>query len=809
MRSAPAILAALLLATSASSAAAYITPIDSLNYNYSNGVPLLNRRLVTITGTVTSQDTILSPTNTDVMVQDSTGGVNVFAAGNVGAYHFAFGDSVQVTGYAIPYHGGVEIDSTASLMTVTHLGPATTLPDPMVATASQVANGFNPTTYYEAYQGRLVRVNGLHITAGAWPTTRLTTNTSLTVTDASGVPLTLYIFRSSGANGSPDPGAKFDAIGVVKQYSGAAPPWTNGYELCVRYASDIVPECPGPQYATNPTVTAVDSMTATVSWSTVASSTSMLNYGTTTSYGNAVADPNPGTQHQVTLTGLTPRTLYHMQASATDANGTCSSTDKVLITWPSPGTPGEINVWFNQTVDTTVAGLGVPAAQGSVDISTKAVALINQAKVSVDCALYSFSLQNVVNAMIAAKNRGCTVRFIMDAGNSASYATQLSAAGINWITSTYAGNHGQAQNYGIMHSKYIVVDARSSSPGDAYVWTGSWNCSISGQGDAQNALTLHDWGVAQAYTMDFEQMWGGSGPAPNSVNSRMGSRKSDIIPHLFNVGGRRVEVYMSPSDNVQYNLIRNVWQAQYSQLSCLLEFSADTLSHYMKLHRDSLGYAGFAERLVMDKGAGPASCATGGEYCKLDGETAYADYWSPRADVLIDPSNAFGLLHHKYTIFDNNYPGAALWTGSFNWSQAANTVNDENSVIIHDPVIASLYYQEWYMRYRESGGSVLAGVGNGPLTGATLQLAQSRPNPTKGDATIRFSLSAEGPVNLGVYDLVGRRVRVLADGRLAAGDHEVTWNGRSDDGALQSPGVYFYRLVTQERSFTRKLVLAR
>src|SRR5205814_6628013 len=101
------------------------------------------------------------------------------------------------------------------------------------------------------------------------------------------------------------------------------------------------------------------------------------------------------------------------------------------------------------------------------------------------------------------------------------------AVGINWITSTYGGNHGTTNGNGIMHNKYLVIDAGSSNKDDAYVWTGSWNCSVSGQGDAQNAMVLHDWGLAQAYTMDFEQMWGSSTAVPNATNSRMGSRKSD------------------------------------------------------------------------------------------------------------------------------------------------------------------------------------------------------------------------------------------------------------------------------------------
>ncbi|MEI6455702.1 MAG: T9SS type A sorting domain-containing protein, partial [bacterium] len=40
-----------------------------------------------------------------------------------------------------------------------------------------------------------------------------------------------------------------------------------------------------------------------------------------------------------------------------------------------------------------------------------------------------------------------------------------------------------------------------------------------------------------------------------------------------------------------------------------------------------------------------------------------------------------------------------VWTGSHNWSDAANTVNDENTIVIHDATVANLYYQEFKKRF--------------------------------------------------------------------------------------------------------------
>ncbi|MBI5838297.1 MAG: S8 family serine peptidase [Candidatus Eisenbacteria bacterium] len=85
---------------------------------------------------------------------------------------------------------------------------------------------------------------------------------------------------------------------------------------------------------------------------------------------------------------------------------------------------------------------------------------------------------------------------------------------------------------------------------------------------------------------------------------------------------------------------------------------------------------------------------------------------------------------------------------------------------------------------------------------AAFALGRSRPNPTPGRASIRFILPAAGPVDLAVFDLAGRRVATLAQGRMSAGAHEATWDGRG-----AASGVYFYRLRAGSQSAERRLVL--
>jgi glucose/arabinose dehydrogenase len=83
------------------------------------------------------------------------------------------------------------------------------------------------------------------------------------------------------------------------------------------------------------------------------------------------------------------------------------------------------------------------------------------------------------------------------------------------------------------------------------------------------------------------------------------------------------------------------------------------------------------------------------------------------------------------------------------------------------------------------------------------------PNPFAGATQVRFALGAAAEVRLGVFDLAGRRIATLADGRLAAGSHVATWSGRDFDGRSVAPGVYLVRLETGGRAFTRRVARIR
>ena len=74
---------------------------------------------------------------------------------------------------------------------------------------------------------------------------------------------------------------------------------------------------------------------------------------------------------------------------------------------------------------------------------------------------------------------------------------------------------------------------------------------------------------------------------------------------------------------------------------------------------------------------------------------------------------------------------------------------------------------------------------------------------------IVFELPMAAHVTLRIYDIGGRLVRTLVEGKLHPDLHHVHWDGHNDLGNAVVSGVYWYRLETGDRTLSRKLVVAR
>lgn len=104
------------------------------------------------------------------------------------------------------------------------------------------------------------------------------------------------------------------------------------------------------------------------------------------------------------------------------------------------------------------------------------------------------------------------------------------------------------------------------------------------------------------------------------------------------------------------------------------------------------------------------------------------------------------------------------------------------------------------------------GVEGNPVASAkptVFSLANNYPNPVRSNTTIKFGLPKESQVRVEVYNVAGQRVKTLANGRLNAGYHQITWRGANEDGQKVAAGVYLVRMVTPEFNATRKMTVIR
>lgn len=94
-----------------------------------------------------------------------------------------------------------------------------------------------------------------------------------------------------------------------------------------------------------------------------------------------------------------------------------------------------------------------------------------------------------------------------------------------------------------------------------------------------------------------------------------------------------------------------------------------------------------------------------------------------------------------------------------------------------------------------------------PQVAQSMQLRQNYPNPFNGRTQIEFLLQNQSVIQLVIFDVLGREVKTLFDGRHPEGSFRQAWDGTDNAGRPVASGVYLYRLTSGERSISRKLLL--
>ena len=276
---------------------------------------------------------------------------------------------------------------------------------------------------------------------------------------------------------------------------------------------------------------------------------------------------------------------------------------------------------------------------------------IDEARYSVDVAMYNMDLWSLRDALLRAHRRGVSVRMVTDSDNILEREIQeLLDADIPVL-----GDRREP----LMHHKFVVIDRLD-------VWTGSMNMTVSGAyRNDNNLVRIRSSELAENYTREFEEMF---------LEDRFGALSQRDTPHpQVNVQGISIEVFFSPDDDPERRITELLLEAEQSIDFMAFAFTSDAIADAM-LARFQAGVpvCGVIER-------GQAANA-GSEYERL---------LQSGIDLRLDANERN--MHHKVIIID----GAAVITGSYNFSRSAREFNDENVLVLHDAGLAERFLLEF------------------------------------------------------------------------------------------------------------------
>lgn len=163
---------------------------------------------------------------------------------------------------------------------------------------------------------------------------------------------------------------------------------------------------------------------------------------------------------------------------------------------------------------------------------------------------------------------------------------------------------------------------------------------------------------------------------------------------------------------------------------------------------------------------------------------------SPPPPIALGPTMGYtGFTWVRFTLTDLPIPAGNAWQGDLATGWSAWVQGEtEDYLLLVDPAA--------------TGVETAAAVERPAVLAA-------RPNPFQEETALRLRLPADTRVSARVYDARGRLVRTIAEGPMAAGEHEVRWNGETDNAERAAAGVYFCRVRMGEREEMLKISLAR
>lgn len=687
-------------------------------------------------------------------MQDGVAGISIYGT-SLSALNR--GDSIIANGTLTSYNNLFEI----SPVTYTLIAAATPMGTPILIT---------PSALTEIYEGQLVKISNCTISSAG---SNFAGNTNYTITSGAQTAV-IRITATSNLVGTVIPFSPVTITGIGSQFCSApVSGCTTGYQLLPRDLSDIV-NSSSIYLTSQPFPNNILTTGFTINWTTNIAGSYHIKYGKTPNLELGIINGiGTSASPSIAITGATPATIYYAKVYSVNGLDMDSSNVKVFCT--KSLSSGAIKVYFNNTVDNTVSS-GTNAFYNPA-VADSLAAYINRAKSTLEITIYNWDNSTngtkIITAVNAAYTRGVKIRLIYDG------STLVSALpGLNPGIKKTASPSGAS--YTIMHDKFVIIDANRSNPNDAIVWTGSTNwTSAQLTTDANNVIIFQDQSMARGYKLEFDEMWGDSSIVSNynMALSKFGQFKTDNTPHEYNVNGKRVESYFSPSDGTNSHILTTIATA-----------NTDLYFGQLLITRTDLANK-IASQITMNSlmAKGILNDTTGAS-------SPYFTMRTPMTAANLKINSYSWLFHHKYLIVDqsNISSDPLLLTGSHNWSNAGDQKNDENTVIVHDATIANMYFQEFTKRFNDQ---VLAGVEEYHIYDNALVY----PNPSTTNFSIKVS-SQENFAHVELTDVLGRVV-------LSVEKNEMT-NGITTITNVNLPvGLYFVKLMAGKTTFTSKIMI--
>ncbi|HWY98155.1 MAG TPA: phospholipase D-like domain-containing protein [Bacteroidia bacterium] len=453
------------------------------------------------------------------------------------------------------------------------------------------------------------------------------------------------------------------------------------------------------------------------------------------------------------------------------------------------GILNKVKVYFSQPVDNSFSN-GANAKYLHNSIMDTIAAYINRAKYTVDIAQYDYSaysgdtMAHIATAVNNAYKRGVKVRWLHDSSSINTGLTLLSA-GIPRFGSPPVGGI-----YNIMHNKFVIIDEYDSL--NAIVSDGSEDWSITmNDHDFNNMVFIQSRVLARAFTNEFNIMWGDTihGAGPNKTNSKFGTTKPNSGTHIFTIAGTKVELYFSPSDGTNTQVINTINSANTDMYCSMYDFTQTQYSKPFVTKSTGGVYTG----CVLDQ----YSAGSGSAYTAMSGTSNFVEYTGGCCSYI---------YHNKYITVDpsNSCSDPMVLTGSMNWTAAGYNQNDENIIIIHNDTIANMYLQAFAKDYETIASKTLTKqkgciMGEDNFDGNVSQI-EVFPNPFSNSTTLSYTNSTDERVTIEVFNIMGQKVSTLAnDETINAGTHTFQLS-------CPTAGVYILRIKEGEHTYVKKIV---